>query len=204
MAVVARDGCCGRRRRSIPPGGGNPPVRRRWRGVGLARRRIWWTLPVDRPVRRHLGALLGAGLGRSQAAAAAAHLPRQHRRAGQVLQHRDALARSAQSMTEGPSPLESVMITIGATTMRVFVGLVIASVLAIGIGVLVRYWHCLRPAGAADHHAALAGVADRLAAGGDLHVRHRQCAGDLHGRGGAVLPHGAGDHQPRSTGSTPT
>ena len=31
------------------------------------------------------------------------------------------------------------MITVGATTMRVFVGLVIASVLAIGIGVLVRY-----------------------------------------------------------------
>jgi NitT/TauT family transport system permease protein len=46
-----------------------------------------------------------------------------------------------QSMGEGPSALESVMITVAATTMRVFVGLVLASVLAIGIGVAVRYWH---------------------------------------------------------------
>jgi NitT/TauT family transport system permease protein len=45
------------------------------------------------------------------------------------------------AMGEGPSALESVMITVGATTMRVFVGLVLASVLAIGIGVAVRYWH---------------------------------------------------------------
>jgi NitT/TauT family transport system permease protein len=43
------------------------------------------------------------------------------------------------SMTEGPSAFESVMITIGATTMRVFSGLLIASVLGVGIGVLVRY-----------------------------------------------------------------
>ena len=42
---------------------------------------------------------------------------------------------------EGPSAFESVMITVAATTMRVFVGLVLASVLAIGIGVAVRYWH---------------------------------------------------------------
>jgi NitT/TauT family transport system permease protein len=34
-----------------------------------------------------------------------------------------------------------VMITVGATTMRVFTGLVIASALAISIGVMVRYWH---------------------------------------------------------------
>ncbi len=46
-----------------------------------------------------------------------------------------------QSMTAGPSGFESVMITVGATTMRVFVGLVIASTLAISIGVMVRYWH---------------------------------------------------------------
>src|SRR5262245_64203418 len=32
------------------------------------------------------------------------------------------------------------MITMAATTARVFAGLVIASVLAISIGVLVRYW----------------------------------------------------------------
>ena len=46
-----------------------------------------------------------------------------------------------QSMNAGPSAFESVMITVGATTMRVFAGLVIASALAISIGVLVRYWH---------------------------------------------------------------
>ena len=44
-----------------------------------------------------------------------------------------------QSMGEGPSAFESVMITVAATTMRVFVGLVLASVLAIGVGVLIRY-----------------------------------------------------------------
>lgn len=44
------------------------------------------------------------------------------------------------SMTEGPSAFESVLITGAATTARVFAGLVIASVLAIGIGVLVRYY----------------------------------------------------------------
>jgi len=45
-----------------------------------------------------------------------------------------------QAMNEGPSAFESVMITVGATTARVFTGLVLASVLAIGIGVMVRYW----------------------------------------------------------------
>ncbi|MBN9085370.1 MAG: ABC transporter permease [Reyranella sp.] len=44
------------------------------------------------------------------------------------------------SMADGPSAFESVMITVAATTMRVFVGLLIASVLAIGTGVLVRYY----------------------------------------------------------------
>jgi len=44
------------------------------------------------------------------------------------------------SMTEGPSAFESVLITGAATTMRVFVGLVLASVLAIAVGVLVRYY----------------------------------------------------------------
>ena len=46
-----------------------------------------------------------------------------------------------QSMGEGPSAFESVAITVGATTMRVFVGLLLASVLAISIGVAIRYWH---------------------------------------------------------------
>jgi NitT/TauT family transport system permease protein len=41
---------------------------------------------------------------------------------------------------DGPSPYQAVLITIGATTMRVMVGLVIASILAISIGVLVRYF----------------------------------------------------------------
>jgi NitT/TauT family transport system permease protein len=44
------------------------------------------------------------------------------------------------SMTEGPSAFESVLITGAATTARVFVGLILASVLAIGIGVLIRYY----------------------------------------------------------------
>ncbi|HTR84927.1 MAG TPA: ABC transporter permease [Reyranella sp.] len=43
------------------------------------------------------------------------------------------------SMTGGPSAFESVMITVGATTMRVFVGLSIATVLGIGVGVAIRY-----------------------------------------------------------------
>ena len=54
------------------------------------------------------------------------------------------------SMTDGPSAFESVMITIGATTMRVFSGLAIASVLGVGIGVLVRYYAAVRQARAAD------------------------------------------------------
>jgi NitT/TauT family transport system permease protein len=44
------------------------------------------------------------------------------------------------SMADGPTAFESVLITVGATTMRVFVGLLIASVLAIMTGVLVRYY----------------------------------------------------------------
>ncbi len=43
------------------------------------------------------------------------------------------------AMGDGPSAFESVMITVAATTMRVFVGLVLASVLAIAVGVLIRY-----------------------------------------------------------------
>ena len=45
------------------------------------------------------------------------------------------------AMGEGPSALESVLITVAATTMRVFVGLVLASGLGIAVGVLVRYNH---------------------------------------------------------------
>ena len=46
-----------------------------------------------------------------------------------------------QAMNAGPSAFESVMITVGATTARVFTGLAMASVLAIGMGVLIRYYH---------------------------------------------------------------
>ena len=42
---------------------------------------------------------------------------------------------------DGPSPYEAVAITIGATSLRVFVGLFIAAVLSVSIGVLVRYFH---------------------------------------------------------------
>jgi NitT/TauT family transport system permease protein len=41
---------------------------------------------------------------------------------------------------DGPSPYEAVFITIGATSLRVFVGLAIAAVLSVTIGVLVRYF----------------------------------------------------------------
>src|SRR3984957_19419453 len=43
------------------------------------------------------------------------------------------------AMNGGPSAFQSVMVTIGATTMRVFSGLSIATCLGIGIGVLIRY-----------------------------------------------------------------
>jgi NitT/TauT family transport system permease protein len=41
---------------------------------------------------------------------------------------------------DGPSPYQAVLITIGATTMRVLIGLVIAAVLGISIGVLIRFF----------------------------------------------------------------
>jgi NitT/TauT family transport system permease protein len=41
---------------------------------------------------------------------------------------------------DGPSPYEAVAITIGATSLRVFVGLFIATLLSITVGVLVRYF----------------------------------------------------------------
>jgi NitT/TauT family transport system permease protein len=85
------------------------------------------------------GSLCWRSAGRSQAAAAAAHLPRLDRRPGQVLQHRDALA-GRQVDDRRPVGLRIGDDTIGATTMRVFVGLLIASVLGIGTGVLVRYY----------------------------------------------------------------
>ena len=47
------------------------------------------------------------------------------------------------AMNSGPSPFEAVLITVGATTGRVFSGLLIASVLAIGMGVLIRYFHLM-------------------------------------------------------------
>jgi NitT/TauT family transport system permease protein len=43
------------------------------------------------------------------------------------------------AMNEGPSAFQSVMITVGATTMRVFAGLAIATILGIAVGVAIRY-----------------------------------------------------------------
>ena len=40
---------------------------------------------------------------------------------------------------DGPSPYEAVAITIGATSLRVFVGLLIAALLSVTVGVLIRY-----------------------------------------------------------------
>jgi NitT/TauT family transport system permease protein len=41
---------------------------------------------------------------------------------------------------DGPTPLEALLITVGASAGRVFAGLSIASVLAVSIGVLIRYF----------------------------------------------------------------
>jgi NitT/TauT family transport system permease protein len=41
---------------------------------------------------------------------------------------------------DGPTPLQALGITVASTTMRVMIGLLIASVLAVTIGVLVRYY----------------------------------------------------------------
>src|SRR5499427_1047748 len=43
----------------------------------------------------------------------------------------------------GPSPLEALMITIGATAGRVFAGLLIASAFGINVGVLIRYFQLI-------------------------------------------------------------
>lgn len=47
------------------------------------------------------------------------------------------------SMHSGPSPFESVGITVAATAMRVFSGLAIAAVLSVTVGVLLRYFTLL-------------------------------------------------------------
>jgi len=41
---------------------------------------------------------------------------------------------------DGPTPLQALGITIASTTMRVMVGLFVASVLAVTVGVLIRYY----------------------------------------------------------------
>ena len=94
------------------------------------------------------------------------------------------------------APPMAVLITMVASTARVLAGLLIAATLSIAVGVAIRYFVLFERLDPADHHAAGAGLADRLAAGRDLHLRHRQRAGDLHGGHRAVLPHGPLDHQP--------
>lgn len=42
--------------------------------------------------------------------------------------------------TDGPTPLEALGITVASTTLRVLIGLLIASVMAITLGVLIRYY----------------------------------------------------------------
>ena len=184
----------GLRRRDIPPGGGNAPASPPWPAMDWLSK-VWWTC-LSVGLFAGIWELCWAmGWADPQAPAAAAHLPLELRRAGQVLQHRDALAGR---QVDGRGP---VGLRIGddhrgrhhhARVRRAWCSpRCWRSASACG-ALLAR----LRQAGAADRHAAVAGVADRLAAGGDLPVRHRQRAGHLHGRGGAVLPHGAGDHHP--------
>ncbi len=54
----------------------------------------------------------------------------------------------------------------------------------------------VQPPDAADDYLVGAGVTDRMVAGGDLSVRHRQRAGDLHGGDRVAVPHGARHDQP--------
>lgn len=42
---------------------------------------------------------------------------------------------------DGPTPLQALGITIASTTVRVLVGLLIATVLAVVLGMLIRYYH---------------------------------------------------------------
>jgi ABC-type nitrate/sulfonate/bicarbonate transport system permease component len=65
------------------------------------------------------------------------------------------------------------MITIGATAGRVFAGLLIASVLGITVGVLIRYFHVFEKLTLPTNNPVVAGVANRWAAGGHLLVRDR-------------------------------
>jgi NitT/TauT family transport system permease protein len=45
------------------------------------------------------------------------------------------------SADAGPSPAEAVLITVASTTMRVLVGLFLAAVCSITIGIAIRYWN---------------------------------------------------------------
>ena len=121
-----------------PPGGGNPPAR----VDGRSRYAVQDLVDVSfgRPVRRPLGARWAFGWADPKL------LPPPHIFLGNIGEQAKFFNTATrwqvgQSMNAGPSGFESVMITVGATTMRVFAGLVIASTLAISIGVMVRYWH---------------------------------------------------------------
>ena len=139
MAVVERDASDGCRRRDIPPGGGSPPSLPPWPACDWLSK-VWWTC---------LSVGLFAGIWELCWAMGWADpqlLPPPHiflSNFGEQGKFFNTATRwqVGNSAEEGPSALESVMITVAATTMRVFVGLVLASVLAIGIGVAVRYWH---------------------------------------------------------------
>ena len=87
-----------------------------------------------------LGAAVGNRLGRSAAAAAAARLPGQHRRAGQVLQHHQPLAGRRRHGRRAAARAGGGLHAAGATIGRVLSGLVIASVLSVTLGVAIRYF----------------------------------------------------------------
>ena len=138
MAVVSRDVSEG-----VAGGASRPPATTRLLPAGLRLEwltRVWWTC---------LSIGLFAGLWELSWAMGWADeklLPPPHIFLGNIAEQGKFFNTATRwqvgvSMGEGPTAFESVMITVAATTARVFSGLVIASLLAIGIGVAIRYWH---------------------------------------------------------------
>ena len=95
----------------------------------------------------------------------------------------------------GPSPFQAVMITIGSSTLRVLVGLLVASVVSISLGVAIRYFWIVEKLTLPTVTLVGSGIARGLVADCDLSVRHRQRSGYLHGLHRALLHDGAGYHR---------